>query len=100
MTGEGEYSNADHLWTLSEERRDRKESRDVLHESRIKGLVIDLKGTDKRLLLHTKSIGAWLSVRSTTVSGTVLYAPEFRDFLCACYNVSPVNLQSHCNMYG
>ena len=31
----------------------------------------------------------------TKVSGTVLSATEFRDFLCTRYNVSPLNLQSH-----
>ena len=34
------------------------------------------------------------------VSGTLLPATEFRDFLCACYYVSPVNLQSHCDGCG
>ena len=43
---------------------------------------------------------AWLSVRGTTVSGIVLSATEFWDFLCACYNVSPVNLQSNCDGCG
>ena len=37
-----------------------------------------------------------MSVRGTTVSGTVLSATKFRDFLCARYNVSTLNLQSHC----
>ena len=54
MTGGGEFSNASHLHTLSEERRDRKEARDVAYESRLKGLVSDLKGTDNRLLLRAK----------------------------------------------
>ena len=100
MTGGGALSNAGHLRTLSEERRDGKKSRDLAYKSRLKGLVSNLKGTDKRLLLRGKITGAWMSVRVTTVSGTVLSATEFRNFLCARYNVSPVNLQSHCDGCG
>ena len=95
MTVGREFSNSYHLFTLSEEQRDRKEARDVAYEFRLKGLVRDLKVTYKCLILHAKITGAWLSVRGTTVSGTVVSATEFRDFLCACYNVSPVNLQIH-----
>ena len=50
----GGFSNADHLRTLSEEGHDGKESRDVAYESRLKVLVRDLKGTNKRLLLHAR----------------------------------------------
>ena len=35
VTGGGEFSNADHLRTLSEERRDGKKDRDVSHKSRL-----------------------------------------------------------------
>ena len=68
------FSNADHLWTLSEEQREGKEARDVAYESRLKGFLSDFKGTDKRLLLCTRSKGPWLSVHGTTVSGIVLSA--------------------------
>ena len=74
VTGGGKFSNANHLRTLSEDRRDGKESWDVAYKSRLKGLVSDLKGTDKHLLLRAKITGAWLSVRGTAVSGTVLSA--------------------------
>ena len=74
VTGGGGLSNANHLWTLSEERRDGNKARDVAYKSRLKGLVINIQGTDKCLLLRAKSTGAWLSVRGTAVSGTVLSA--------------------------
>ena len=74
VAGGGGLSNADHLWNLCEEKRDGKKDRDAAHESKLKGLVSDLKGTDKRLLIRAKSTGAWLSVHGTTVSGTVLSA--------------------------
>ena len=56
--GRGAFSNADHLWTLIEERRDRKKDRDTVYEYRLKGLISDLQGTNKRLLLRAKSTGA------------------------------------------
>ena len=96
----GQFSNADHIRNLCEEQRDGKEARDIAYKSRLKGLVSDIKVTDKRLLVRAKITGTWLSVRSTTVSGTVLSATKFRDFLCARYNVSLINLQSHCDGCG
>ena len=98
--GGGELSNTDHLQTLSEDRRDRKKSWDVVYESRLKGLVRNFQVTDKRLLLRTKGTYAWLSIRGTTVSGTVLSATEFRDDLCARYTFSPVNLKRYCDGSG
>ena len=81
VMGGGTFSNADLLWTLSEERHDGKKYRDVLYKSKLKGLVRNIKGTDKFLLLRTNITGAWPSVRGTSVSGTVVSATEFRDFL-------------------
>ena len=63
----GALSNANHLRTLSVERRDGKKYRDAAYKSKLKGLVSNLKGTYKRLLLRAKITGAWLSVRGTTV---------------------------------
>ena len=72
MTGGGGLSNADHLHTLSEEQRNKKEAWDGAYKSRLKFLVRYLKGTNKPLLIRTKSTGVWLSVRGTTISGVVL----------------------------
>ena len=47
VTGGGALYNADHLWTLSEERRGGNKYRDASYESKLKGLVSKLKGTDK-----------------------------------------------------
>ena len=100
VTGGGGFSNVNHLWNLSEKRRDGNKAWDVAYESRLNGFVSNLQGTDKPLLLRVKSIVAWLSLRGTTVSGTVLSATEFWYFLCARYNVSPINLQIHCDGCG
>ena len=80
VTGGGGFSYSDHFQTLSEERRDRKEYRDVAYKYVLKDLVSNLKGTYKHILLHAKITGACMSVRGTTVSGTVLSATEFRYF--------------------
>ena len=69
-------------------------------KKKLKDLVCDLKGINRCLILQAKITGAWLNVCGTIVSGTVLSATEFWDFLCAGYNVSPQNLQSHCDRCG
>ena len=89
--GEGGGSNSDHLPTLGEERRDKQKYREVENETKLKVLFQYLKVTHSHLILQDKITGAWLSVRGTTVSGTVLSATEFRNYLCAYYNVSPLN---------
>ena len=88
LMGGGEFSNADHLRTLGEEGRGGQKDREVANKTKLKGLVRDLKGTNRRLILQAKVTGAWMSVCSTTFSGTVFSATEFWDFLCARYNVS------------
>ena len=80
MAGGGEFSNAYHFRTLSREQPDGKKYLDVAHESRLKGLLSGIKGSDNRLLVRAKITGAWMSVRGTTVSGTVISSTKFRDF--------------------
>ena len=72
VMGGGGFSNYDHLRTLSDERDDGKKDRDAAYKTKLNGLVRDLKGTYKRLILRAKNTGAWLSVRGTTVSDIVL----------------------------
>ena len=73
---------------------------EAAYKTKLKGLVRDLKGIHRRLILCTKRTGAWLSVIGTTFSGTVLSATGFWDLLCARYSVYPLNLQSHFNGCG
>ena len=54
VTGGGEFSNAEHLWTLGYERRDRKKDQEAAYETKLKGYFRNLKGTNRRLILHTK----------------------------------------------
>ena len=81
VTRAGVFSNSDHLWALGKERREKKEDREAAYETKLKGLVQYLKVTDRRIILCAKITYAWLSVRSTTVSGTVISATEFCAFL-------------------
>ena len=75
-------------------------NRDDTNKSTLMALIRDLKGADRRLILRAKNTGACMIIRGTTLSGTLLYTTEFLDFLCARYNVYPLNPQSHCNGYG
>ena len=95
VTVGGAFSNSDHLRTIGEEIRDGNKDREALYKTKLKGLVRDLKSTNRHLILRAKITGAWMSVRGTIVPGTVLYATEFRDLVCARYNLSPLNLQSY-----
>ena len=52
VMGGGAFSNTDHLQTLSEERHDGKKDQDTAYKTKLKGLVRDLKGSDKRLILQ------------------------------------------------
>ena len=60
MTREGELANADHLLALMEERRHGQRSRDDVNDAKLKELVEDLDGTNRRLILRAKNTGAWL----------------------------------------
>ena len=82
MTGGGEFSNADRIRTLGEEIGDVKKDWESSYKTKLKGWVRDLKGSYRRLILRAKITGACLKIHGTTVSGTVLSATEFRDFLC------------------
>ena len=44
--------------------------------------------------------GAWLSVIPSTVNGTELGAPDWRDSIFLHYGIDPPDLQDHCNGCG
>ena len=51
VTGGGALSNANHLRTFGEERRDRQKYREVVNKTKLNGLFRYLKGTYRRLIL-------------------------------------------------
>ena len=71
-----------------------------MNGAKLKGLVGNIIGTNRRLILRAKNTGDWLNIHGTAVTGTVLSAMGFCDLLCAYYNVTPLNLQSHCEGWG
>ena len=62
---------------------------DDANDATLKVLVGDLKGNDRRIFLQAKNTGAWMSLRSTMVTGGVFPAMQFRNFLFERYNVTP-----------
>ena len=71
VTGGGVFSNVDHLQTLIEEIHDGNEERGATYETKIKGLVINLKGNDRRIIIYTKSKVAY-SFRYSTICYVIL----------------------------
>ena len=95
VAGGGVLSNAGHLLALGEEMHDRQKNRAEVNDATLKGLFRDLIVNDRSIILRDKNIGDWICVRGTTVSGTLLSAKEFRDFLCARYNAPLLNIKIH-----
>ena len=89
VMGEGEFSNADHLLALREERCDGQKNQDDVNGAKLKKLVADLDYTDRRPILRSKNTVAWLNVHVTTVTGTVLDSTEFRDFYAHAMMLPP-----------
>ena len=66
----------------------------------LKDLVTDINSSNQRLILRTNNTGAWLNVRGTIVTGTVLEATKSRDFYAHVTMLPPPNIQSKCNSCG
>ena len=56
---------------------DGKKIRDDSKNSKLKGLVKELKTPDHRLILHAKNTGSWLNIQGNTLTVTVIAATEF-----------------------
>ena len=96
VIGGGEFSNTDLLLAIKEEKRYMQKNCNDVNDATIKGFVGGIKGTDRRLILRAKNTGIFLNLRCTMVTGTVLLTTELSYFVCARYNFTPFNLQSHC----
>ena len=83
VTGEGKFSNANHLLVLRDERRDGQKIHDDTNDAKLKYLVTDLDSADQLVILRAKNTGAWLNVQVTMLTGTILAATLFWWFLCA-----------------
>ena len=58
-----------------------KKIRDDSNNAKTRGLVKNLESPELRLILLAKHTGSWLTVQGTTVTGTLLVAMEFSNFL-------------------
>ena len=77
------------IWLVKKERWDRNKYWDDANGTKLRGIVSDQGKFEARLFLRTNHTGSWMSVRRTTVTGTVRAATKFRVFLCASNNVNP-----------
>ena len=71
VMGDREFSTADHIREIKEERQYGKKYRDELNGTKLRGIVSDQGNSKKRLLLRAKHTSSWMSVWGTTVTGTV-----------------------------
>ena len=76
VTGKKEFSTADHIRVVKEERRDGKKYRDGTNGAKIGGIINDQGNPEKRLFLRANHTGYWLILWGTTLIGTVLSATE------------------------
>ena len=91
VTRECEFPTADHLQRVKKEMSEGKKAWDDVNDAKLEGIIKDPPTLDRRLFLSAKQTGSWLTVRGTTVIGTIMPAMEFCDFLSARYNVTPPN---------
>ena len=74
VTGEGAFSNANHLLTIKEERRDGDKNRDGINNSKLKDYVTDIDSADWHIIICNKNTGAWMNVQVTMITVTLLLA--------------------------
>ena len=67
--------------------------RDDVNYAKPEGEIKNLPKLERCLFLRAKHTVSWLIVRGATVTGTVVTAAEFCDFLCAHYDVNLPNLK-------
>ena len=66
---------------LGEEKSEGQKKHYDVNDTKLKGLVRDLDGTDRCLILCANSIGACLNLQGNMETGIVLAVTEFCDFL-------------------
>ena len=57
-----------------------KKIRDDANNTKLGVVVKNLKAPDRRLILHAKHTGSWMTIKGTMVTGTVLCATELPIF--------------------
>ena len=88
---ERKFSTSDHLQAVKEERSDVIKTKDDFNKAELEVIFDTLNAFYCRIFLRAKQTGSWMTVRSTTVTSTVISAMEFCDFFCVRYNVTPLS---------
>ena len=63
VTGEIVFSTADCIIVLREEMRNLKKIWNDTNKAKLKVIVKEPKATDRRVIIHTKNTGSWMTVR-------------------------------------
>ena len=87
------FSTADHIQAVKGEKRDGKKYQYVANYVKLWGIVSNKGAFNKRLFLHFKHTGAWMSVQSTTLMGTVLAATKSRYFYVLFITLTPLTFK-------
>ena len=93
VTGKREFSTADHLQAVKEERQGGKINWDGANAAKLREIIHDQVDFKKSLFLRVKHMGSWMSVWVTTVTGTLLAATEFRDFYVHFITLTPITFK-------
>ena len=72
--GASEFSTDDNLQAVREESCDRKKTLDDVKDAKFELIIKNLTNLECSLFLRAKHIGSWMTVCTTTVTGTVLTA--------------------------
>ena len=90
VKGEIEFSTDNQPQAVKDEMGFGIKTWDDVNNTKLEGIVNNLKIFDRRLYIRAKQTGSWLTIQGTTLNGTVLLAMEFSNFLCARYKVTPL----------
>ena len=97
VKGESYFSTTDHIKVGKEEISDGRKTRGGINDAKIEVIVDTLDDFYCCLILTSKQMGSSLTIQGNMVTGTVLSATQFRDFLCVLYNFTPPKIQKKCD---
>ena len=91
MGGERNFSTDNHFLVVKKERSEFRKRGDNFNGAKLERIFKELDIFNHCLFLLSKQTGYWPTIRSTTVTGTVLLAMVCHDCLYERYNVKPHN---------
>ena len=91
VTGESNVPTADHIQAVKEQRWDRNKYQDDPNDAKLREIIND----EKHVFLGAKYTASWMSVRSTTVTGTVLSTTDYCDFYVPVMTLTPLSFKEN-----